>query len=422
MKKCLYLILFLLVNISYAQDTILAKKIVDSLCSKSFYGRGYVNNGANKAALFIEDFYKKNNVLTLNSLKGWYQQQLSFKVNTFPSEMDVELDHFILTPGVDYVVNPASPSYHQKLKTLFIDSSNCYDKLISTILLEPKKLTKYCLVVNQQSSNDDISSYLFEIIKCGLNHTAVIMLKDEKFTWGSATYQLPKPIIEVQKQIFTEANPKNIDINIHAAFDTVISSNVIGMVKGKTNPDSMIVISAHYDHLGMMGEEAYFLGANDNASGTAMLMDLAQSIAKNPLDETVVFIAFTGEESGLIGSKFFVENTLLDLSKIKLQVNIDIMGGGEKGVGIVNLKEHPKMNTLLQNINDENNYVKRIKVRPNSNNSDHYWFSENDVPAIFIYSDGGVDAYHDINDTPSVITYQYYNGIYGLINDFIKSY
>ena len=82
------------------------------MCSKSFYGRGYVNNDADKAAQYIEDYYKENAVLILDSAEN-YQQEITFSVNTFPSAMKVELDDFELVPGVDYVVNTASSSFHQ---------------------------------------------------------------------------------------------------------------------------------------------------------------------------------------------------------------------------------------------------------------------------------------------------------------------
>ena len=98
------------------------------------------------------------------------------------------------------------------------------------------------------------------------------------------------------------------------------SQNVCGYIPGAN--DTMIVFTAHYEHVGMNGDTIFY-GAHDNASGTAAVMDLARMIAEGKTPEyTYVFLFFSGEESGLIGSSYFVDNPLIKLSKVKLLVNI----------------------------------------------------------------------------------------------------
>src|SRR6201999_64747 len=95
-----------------------------------------------------------------------------------------------------------------------------------------------------------------------------------------------------------------IEVSVGAKFiRNYTSQNVIGYVKGKDNPDSFIVFTAHYDHLGQMGKKVYFPGANDNASGVAMLLSLARYYSKPEHKPkcSIVFIAFGGEEVALLG-------------------------------------------------------------------------------------------------------------------------
>src|SRR5690606_37015931 len=139
------------------------------------------------------------------------------------------------------------------------------------------------------------------------------------------------------------------------------TKNIVGQIEGE-NKDSLILITAHFDHLGKVGN-SLFPGASDNASGTAFLLELAKHFSKNPPKYSLVFIGFAGEEAGLVGSQYFVENPLVDLSKIKFLLNFDIMGAGEDGIQIVNSSVFTKEYDLLNRINSDKNYIKQIKKR-----------------------------------------------------------
>jgi Zn-dependent M28 family amino/carboxypeptidase len=112
-----------------------------------------------------------------------------------------------------------------------------------------------------------------------------------------------------------------------------------------------------------MGENAYFPGANDNASGTTMLVTLAQYFKENPSKYNLVFIAFAGEEAGLVGSEYFVNHPFFKLKKIKFLLNLDIMGSGEEGITVVNATEHKKEFEVLDKLNKEENFLSKIKKR-----------------------------------------------------------
>ena len=113
------------------------------------------------------------------------------------------------------------------------------------------------------------------------------------------------------------------------------------MVKGTAQPDSFIFITAHYDHLGGMGKDTYFPGANDNASGDALLLSLAKYYVAHPAKYSIGFILFAGEEAGLVGSKYYTENPIVPLKNIRFLINTDLAGTGDEGITVVNATEFP---------------------------------------------------------------------------------
>ena len=198
------------------------------------------------------------------------------------------------------------------------------------------------------------------------------------------------------------------------------SRNVFGYLPGKKKCGKTIVYSAHYDHLGRMGTETYFPGGNDNASGTAMLISMAKYFKENPVDYNILFIAFAGEEAGLVGSHYFVEHPLIKLDKIAFLLNLDIMGSGEEGITVVNATLFEKEFKELQKINEEKQLLTVVKARGPAANSDHYWFTQKGVPAFFIYTMGPNKNYHDVNDTYENLSFVEYTDITSLLVEFTK--
>jgi aminopeptidase YwaD len=196
------------------------------------------------------------------------------------------------------------------------------------------------------------------------------------------------------------------------------AQNVIGYIEGTEHPDSFIVFTAHYDHLGRMGADTYFPGANDNASGTSMLLQMAAYYSLNPPKYSIAFICFAGEEAGLLGSSYYVENPVFPLEQIRFVINMDIFGTGDEGITVVNAKDHPNEFATLNRINASKSYLTKIKSRGQTQNSDHYPFSTKGVPAVFIYTMGGIKAYHDIFDKSETLSLDAYESLFRLLRDF----
>lgn len=362
---------------SLAQDLVYAKKTINTLTSKKYWGRGYTKNGMAKAADFIEKEFRSFGLSPLND--GSYKQYFSFPANTFPSKMDLKINGQKLIPGKDFIVHQASKG----IKT--------------TDSLVPK----------------DSNTYLNK------NGNVIVSLAP-KLTWSASQKVLDYTIVEVYRKALP-TNPTVINIDIENAFiPSFTAANVAAIVKGTTKPDSVIVFTAHYDHLGGMGNKTYFPGANDNASGVAMLLNLAKYYSANPPKYSVAFIAFAAEEIGLLGSKYFTENPLLPLQNIRFLWNLDLLGTGETGATVVNATIHPQEFALLNKINNERKLLPKINPRGKAANSDHYFFTEKGVPAFFLYTQGGISAYHDVNDKAATLPLTAFENLFKLFVAFNK--
>ena len=363
---------------SFAQDTIYARDVIRQLTSKSFFGRGYVKNGLQKAESFIINEIKKQKTFPL--FGKTYTQTFIHSVNTFPKTCDVKLNGKELEPGIDYILNPNSPSIKGKFNLIKKDSSFYSDNSKVNVLFKNKLTYRVSSVVD---------------LRCE---------------------------IELDKHLINQ-EPKFIELNIQNKFLPFFKSkNIACFLPGLADSDSMLVFCAHYDHLGGMGSNTFFPGANDNASGVSVLLNLIKFYAANPPKYKIVFIFFAGEEAGLLGSKAFIESKTIPLNKIKFLINLDLLGTGNNGIMVVNGNVHEKEFNRLNLINSENRYVNEIKKRGKAANSDHYWFSENGVPCFFIYTLGGPSAYHDVNDVEKNLPLTDYVDVFKLITEFSKSF
>ncbi|MBL7959008.1 M20/M25/M40 family metallo-hydrolase [bacterium] len=183
--------------------------------------------------------------------------------------------------------------------------------------------------------------------------------------------------------------------------DSVETMNVIGIKKGTFHPDEYVLIMAHLDHLGKRQDSVYH-GANDNASGVAVMMTVAEMLKNVNTSRSVVFIAFTGEEVGLMGSAYFVTHPPIDLKKIKFMVNLDLVGSGSNGMMVQGIDGHENEFSEIQQIN-QTYFQFELGTRPNSPNSDQYYFHLLGVPAFFMYAYNGTMPYHSPGDTAEKI-------------------
>ncbi|MEZ4805597.1 MAG: M28 family peptidase [Bacteroidia bacterium] len=417
MKLLAFILLFLFSTFSsIAQDTMYAKEVIAKLCSDGFQGRGYVKNGHKKAASYIKKQFKS---IGLRPVENTYLQTFPIPVNTFPKTVEVRYNGKLLTAGVDYIINPSSPSIDFEGDIVFmpiieLDQETHYDKMGYT---KSEAILDTFSAKDHEEAAINEKQYLSDPKK-----KLVIRLSNGKLTWSSSQKVDKACIITLKDEVFDRSKNANFEVHIKNKFlSKNVSQNVIGMIKGSKVSDSFIVITGHYDHLGKMGKTAIFPGANDNASGISMLLNLAKYYIKNPPKYSILFIAFSGEETGLIGSKYFVEHPLVSLADIRFLVNIDLMGNGEEGVMVVNGLVNPQEYVVFKDINDKKSYLPQVKVRGKAANSDHFWFGQAGVPAFFFYLMGEYPYYHDVFDTADAVPLYNYSEAFQLFRDFIDA-
>ncbi len=201
------------------------------------------------------------------------------------------------------------------------------------------------------------------------------------------------------------------------------SENIWSYINGSEKPEEILVITSHYDHVGMKNE-VIFNGADDDGSGTVAVMEIAQAFQKavkmgyRP-KRSILFLHVTAEEHGLHGSRFYSENPLFPINNHITNVNIDMIGrrgyGKENNENYVYVIGSDRLSTDLHNISEEVNkkYINiELDYKYNDLNdpnrfyyrSDHYNFAKKGIPAIF-YFNGVHDDYHKETDTPDKIDY-----------------
>ncbi|MDA9775864.1 M28 family peptidase [Flavobacteriales bacterium] len=420
MKKTLLLIVItFLASFSFSQKE-LAKKLIDTLASDAFYGRGYVNNGDKIAADYIAKKFKEFGALPING--DSYFQEYSYPVNTFPTKVEVSFDNKTLTTGLDFIVAPNSGSAKGIFNLKEITLENYIEVVSKEEFQSDKNLTAFVIKLPKANGRDEYFKQL-KLKNSVADVAPLFVINDEKFTWSVAQEALNYPVIEIKSEFLKDK--KSVTLNIvNKLIADYQTQNVLGYIpaKRKCKRKKFFVFTAHYDHLGMMGETATFNGANDNASGIAMMLTLMKYFSENNPEYSVLFIAFGGEEAGLLGSKYYVENPIVPLNKMKFLYNVDMMGTGSEGIQVVNSTEHPKEFERLKAINKKYDLVKVIKPRGKAANSDHYWFEEAGVPSFFSYTLGGVTYYHDIQDRPETLPLTEFDDLHKLIVEFVNSF
>lgn len=401
-----------------AQDTAYVKRLVKDLCSPEMAGRGYVNKGMQKAADYIKNEYKQAGLLSFGSD---YFQSLGYRAIAFPGRVQVTIDDKELMPGEDFIVSPGCPVIRGGFNVLVVDSATIDDPTAFKAF-EKTSFYKTFLVVDGLKGKKMIHAEVAEkVLKNEYKAKGLIFANQEKLTWSVAMEWDRYPVIYLAKGAL-DLKPMHIDLWIESQANDYAVNNVVGYVKGTQYPDSFLVLTAHYDHLGMMGPFAQFPGANDNASGVAMMLDMMKKITKNPLPYSVAFMAFAGEEAGLIGSVYYTETPLFPLSKISMLINLDLMGTGDKGMTVVNATVFPEEFQQLQLLNLNKDYLPAVNARGKAANSDHYYFTEKGVKSFFFYLMGEYKYYHDINDAPEALTLSKYKEAFSLIYDFMVEY
>jgi aminopeptidase YwaD len=295
---------------SGAQVTETARGYIEDLCSQRMHGRGYAFRGDRKASRYIARVYRKTGLKKVSA--SWYQP-FPVSINTQPSGLTLSIDDRELTPGVEYIIAQGSPSFRGQCSLYHIDRT----ALLDSECMEQIPPGTFLLLDNNigPGETDEQTRLLNELV-AGLEQSppascaGIIICSGNKLTLKGFRERLPVPVIYLHSQEDL-SDAVYLYLEVDSKYDPGYTTrNVMAFIRGKEYPDSLIIFTAHYDHLGTMGSGIYFPGANDNASGVAMILSLAGHYAKEEYRPgcSMLFIAFSAEEIGLLGSRYYVEH------------------------------------------------------------------------------------------------------------------
>jgi hypothetical protein len=416
------------------------------LASDSLQGRETGMAGQKMAASYISENFKKIGLLPSSAgsdEKSYYQ---SFVLQTldyyqvYLKKGDVVKENFkdflYYTKGETFgeeIIDVVFVGYGDgdNIETLDVEgkyvafiNKEWSDFRATLAKLKKGKAKGYILIIEDEGQFDFVMSRYGNYLsgtKMGFefdqNESKILLAGTEMAEWI-----FEKPMAELKNE--TNFTKSEIIFNADMHIRSVRSENVLGFLPGTEKPNEILVISAHYDHLGIVNGEIYN-GADDDGSGTSTMLELAEAFAKaakegNGPKRSILFLAVSGEEKGLLGSEYYSNNPIYPLANTIVDLNIDMVGRvdekHEKDPNYIYLIGSDKLSTDLHNLSEDVNskttkleldYTYNSEDDPNRYyyRSDHYNFAKNGIPVIF-YFNGTHEDYHQPTDTIEKINFK----------------
>lgn len=391
------------------------KAIVKELSSERYQGRGYAADGVREAGGYIAFEFGRSGADEVS------MQAFTLDINTFPGKMEASVDGRELVAGRDFVMREYSPGVHGEYKLYQIDTANYDSKAIFRDLAKPENKDVFVVCdfwFTYKHPADFKKMQNGECANAGLLYTWNEPLKFYK-AYGEKV--VTRPVAWTTAEAVEGAGSISLDVD-NRFLENYETDNIIALVRGSRH-DSCYVFTAHYDHLGNLGADVYYPGANDNASGTAAIITLAEYYAHHRPEFDMWFVAFSGEDANLRGSTWFVEHPTMPLDQIKYLFNIDMIGDNNPvqycEVSDAGLPDFP----LWEKLNAEQGCFQALQRGELAANSDHYPFAVRGVPCIFFENEQG-DAfkyYHTPGDSWENAVFDTYEPIFKLITSFVDA-
>ncbi|MEZ4702915.1 MAG: M28 family peptidase [Rhodothermales bacterium] len=422
-----FVLLVLLVPCMAQAQTVLdrARRDVDTLAAPWMEGRGYEGEGHRRAAAYIERQFEEAGLAPVG---GSYLLPFSFTVDLIRQAPVFALNGAAIPLGAGFLPIASSPSAHASGDArVVIAGSGLYAPDAGVNAYEGLDV-RDAIVVLDDAMPSPLPEGLLPASRTTLYRMeaaahfgarAVVFLTDN-LSHGPFPQNTTLPGFLLLRSYWPAETPR-IAYSLETTRDEeTTSANVLAQCPGTRAADRYLVVMAHYDHLGRIGPDVFFPGANDNASGTALLLGLSRACAEQPFGRTVLFVAFSGEEQGLLGSRAFVADPPVPLEAIDFVLNLDMVASGEDGITVVGGSDFPEALDVL-NAANAGVGISRIGKRANAPNSDHYPFLTAGIEGFFIYTNKGTQPYHSVNDVPATLEWDDFQAVYTLSERFLRA-
>ena len=353
-------------------------------------------------------------------------QHFQFPMNVMRGAMSLSVDGVDYAPTFDFTVKEFSPACHGFFKVTYLDEEayrpeGFIEHLNSGIYRDQFVVVdwNHYLEALQPDPFDKYQPYLTQLTEVG----GIILRQEEQFPYFKARswYRTPCPVLFVNGSFPSDA--REIELHIDAEMlPTRDAHNVVAWLPGTdSNSDTYYTFIAHYDHLGFMGDDFMFPGANDNASGSAMLVTLAKYFSKHRPRHGIQFILLDAEEENLLGAFFYCENPRKPLDKIEYLINLDMVADDGDHLSTEISETGGAGLERFRAINQNGKFPPfDIALQPLSDNSDHYAFAQKQVPCIYFETSGSMlEHYHTPRDTFAHTSDVNFDRLFHLITEFI---
>ena len=408
-----------------------------TLASDSMMGRNTGSTGERMASDFIINQYQKIGLTPMGDSGKFIQPFLCVLGKKYDgtNQLIINKKTFVLDENFFPLVQSANGTIAGKAQ--LVSTADLFDKRMNKVSASKGNIFLLQIPITAQSNPHD-SSYITisDMITAAQMYgcAAIVFYNNDDSTddlelnLNIKTPDAKVPVVFLKHTAYNKlSSTKKITatLSVNMSRETRTGHNIIAMINN--NAANTIVIGAHYDHLGLghdgnslySGPEAIHNGADDNASGTAGVIELARmlkySAAKN---YNYLFINFSGEELGLLGSNYWVKNATYDTSKINYMINMDMIGhyDSTKGMEIEGLGTSPAAFAFIRNINDF-----KIKFSDKGTGpTDHTSFYYANIPVLNFFT-GTHSDYHKPTDDADKINYQAEAGILVMIEKIIDT-
>lgn len=457
MKKTYLLGLGLLLSVGlYAQDPIAQKygalitasdlkENLSILASDAMEGRETGKRGQKMAAAFISAHFEELGLVA--PVNGSYQQPVELFTTGAPvvmvksagGELAEYVDYAFYGSGQTNGVQNAALVFagkgsaeeialidvKDKVAVIFLDENASLRNIPALTALREKGALAVLAITNKQEDFTELGGMLKRFSSGRISLTNKPGANLGVFIAGPAACEkLFKANADKLKKAITDkkvdkVKPSTISFSVSQTFKPLKTSNVLGYLEGTDKKDELIVITSHYDHIGMnaTGDDKVNNGADDDGSGTVAVMQLAKAFVQAKNDgkgprRSILFMTVTGEEKGLLGSDYYTQHPIFPLANTVVNLNIDMIGRSDPqhkdSAPYVYVIGSDRLSTELHTLSEATNntytklafdYTYNAESHPDRiyYRSDHWNFAKNNIPIIF-YFDGIHEDYHKPSD------------------------